>query len=144
MICWKEKARHWPQLLWLHQQRIVLDLILLRQVKVIGEFERDLNVSRRPLRLIQVNVNADMVLWECGRDVIDVSDVDTQLEVDYRVVELWCELEAEGAVGQRWVIAILKKNQLPTTLPIASDNINAPFYISNLIIYYNYITSTLI
>ena len=27
---------------------------------------------------------------------------------------------------------------------IKSDNINAPFYISNLIIYYNYVTSKLI
>ena len=27
---------------------------------------------------------------------------------------------------------------------LKSDNINAPFYISNLLIYYNYITSTLI
>ena len=28
--------------------------------------------------------------------------------------------------------------------PVYSDNINSPFYIKNLIIYYNYITSTLI
>ena len=39
---------------------------------------------------------------------------------------------------------IIEKQKRSEVYSVTADNINAPFYISDLIIYYNYITSTLI
>ncbi len=52
--------------------------------------------------------------------------------------------EQTDYLGKCFGAVNIKRTQIHNKYTIISDNINSPFYISNLIIYYNYITSTLI
>ena len=70
-------------------------------------------VRRTAVGAEQMGVSvAVTVVGELGRLDVVVVLVEGHVDAVARV--------GGGDGGQRWVIAILKKNQLPTTLPIAS------------------------